>query len=604
MKLLPPLFLALIYLSLLFLNPNVAKAETIFEDDFNSYAEGSFPTKWLLYGSTCNPNWRVEGGVLKITMGIGCGTHLIPNSLNWSQMQDSYVFDSDIRFISGIDRHFLYRINPTIPFISVLHFAIPGDFGVDADNQNFLTYVGKTYQFNNTYRFRMDVSPTRLKVYLFDFNTQAFELIRDIIFSNPIPAGMIGLGSSPGGGGTTETWFDNVKVTTPSNSLNVPLYKQTDPLWANEIYDSAPDWQTNNRVTIGAIGCGITSAAMVFRYHGLTKMPDGITELTPKSLNDWMNSRLDRNFRNGNTNWESMSKYLSPLLAQINNVQFDSLEYEINSNQDNSILDTNLASGLPVILRVPNHFIVAKGKDTINNSYFINDPFYDKGSLSDYSNQYERMITYVPSNSDLSYMIFAVDPTVDMKLYDGQGNELDSAAVEFPTGDPLQLSTNLVGPLKFIQFAKPESGEYVLKVSANSSVNYLLDGYIYDEGDGTKLFTEKGVVGEGNEDIYNISFHKQNVDESVIENPSVSFDSLLADLDDLYKSGHIARKGSYNYLANKILQAKNYSITNIQRSKDLLLNIRQQLVDDKKRGIDVFASQYLIDQIDVLLTSY
>lgn len=563
-------------------------ASVLFEDNFSILP--------LTHWNETGGSWQVNGG--KYGAYVPNNPSSATSYANIDITVPDYTIELDMYPVKGTDRNIRFRNGSNIGEYD-LHFTSGGiatNFGVD---NHSVILVNHPLSDNFSYHVKIVLADKNFKVYIdggliFDVTDNNYEFDGSEKFYLTVTTG----------GVPTEVYFDNISITTPDNSLNVPLYKQTDPLWANEIYDSAPNWQTNNRVTIGAIGCGITSAAMVFRYHGLTKMPDGITELTPKSLNDWMNSRLDRNFRNGNTNWESMSKNLSPLLAQINNVQFDSLEYEINSNQDNSILDTNLASGLPVILRVPNHFIVAKGKDTINNSYFINDPFYDKGSLSDYSDQYERMITYVPSNSDLSYMIFAVDPTVDMKLYDGQGNELDSAAVEFPIGDPLQLSTNLVGPLKFIQFAKPESGEYVLKVSANSSVNYLLDGYMYDEGDGTKLFTEKGVVGEGNEDIYNISFHKQNVDESVIENPSVSFDSLLADLDDLYKSGHIARKGSYNYLANKILQAKNYSITNIQRSKDLLLNIRQQLVDDKKRGIDVFASQYLIDQIDVLLTSY
>lgn len=579
------LALILVVVAYLFIAKS-SHAAVLFEENFN--------------GSSAN--WSIASGSWNIVDGK-YGAY-VPNAVQGSVSfanidipTPNYSIDLDIFPVKGTDRNVRFRFGGS-PGEYDLHFTNDGiatNFGVD---NHSVILENHPLVDNHYYHVKVQLNGQHFEVYI-DGN-KIFDITDpNYYYDGPEKFYLV----VATGGVPTEVYFDNIIIQTPDDFLAVPVLKQTDSLWADDIYDSSLLWQSNNGATIGQVGCALTSAAMVFRYHGLTKMPDGNTDLTPKSLNSYLNSVVDANFRNGNTNWQALSKKLSPLLADVNNVNFDKLEFTYRKGQDNTLLDTDLSEGLPVILNVPGHFIVAKGKDVQNNSYHINDPAYDRNSLQSYSNSYINSVTYKPENSDLSYLIFAVDSDVNIHLFDESGQQKGVEVLEEPIDDIEQLSTNLVGPLKVIYFAKPESGNYTLTIDSPSSNTYQLDGYIYDQDDGTKLFTRKSIVGHSNNDTYEISFDKQSVDGSEIINPTVSFETLIADLSDLHLAGNISKKGSYNYISNKIQQAQKYHVSNPQKSESILNDIRQQLIDDKRKGIDVFSNQYLIDQITQLLNN-
>lgn len=584
--------------------PRTSFAALIFEDNFDQYSNGSFPSKWSVYNSTCNPIWKVENGTLKIKNAPGCGTHLIPNTSNWQTPLDDYVAEFDIRFLSGIDRHVSYRINPNIPFVRVLHFIIPSGFALDADNQNYLTNIVKNYQNNVTYHFKIIVTSERITIYESNGNTADLVLTRDIFFTNPLPPGMIGLGSSPGGGsGTTETWFDNVKVTTIDDSLDVPLLKQTDPLWADDIYDSAGLW-TSESPTIARWGCAITSAAMVLNYHKINKLPDG-TLLNPGTLNSYLKSTPDGYVRNGLTNWQAITVMATNAKPQNPYFNFNSLEFAWG-NDNLSDLQGDIDNNIPNILEVdmPNggsHFIVAKGVN--DEEVIINDPAFDRTDLAEYSNSYKSTRRFVPSNSDLSYMMFVVNPDVSVAFKDGLGNPVGDVILEQPIEDPLGLLANAMGPLKVVHMSKPPTDDYTVEVSSISPKEYQLDGYLYDENGEVKLFSSKGFVDSGNTDMFGIDFDKSNINNISIDNSQNTLQSLISDLDILMQLGYFTNKGSYVSVKSILSNAQRMNSKNAGVSEKMLSNLRSELVNGGRGGIDPYASQYLVDQITLLLSA-
>ena len=75
------------------------------------------------------------------------------------------------------------------------------------------------------------------------------------------------------------TPIDNFIVTSADPSdLSVPLLKQTSNPWQSQEYDTAHVWNPSN-ITIKAWGCAMTSAAMIFKYYGINKLPDGTARI-------------------------------------------------------------------------------------------------------------------------------------------------------------------------------------------------------------------------------------------------------------------------------------------------------------------------------------
>lgn len=603
------LALFLIYIALLLLSTKQTFASVIFEDDFNEYTDNSFPSKWVPYNQfpACNAQWIVQGGVLKISIiPSGCNAHIVPSSTSWSHVLNEYIFESDIRFISGIDRHFSYRINPETGLIKVIHFAIPGDFAIDTDNPNYLVYVGGTYNYNHTYHFKMVVTSNRLKVYVGEPNGE-LNLVRDVMHLSPIPAGMIGLGSNPGGSSVTETWFDNVKVTTLNDDLNVPLLKQTDPQWGSNIYDSANLWSSDSLTqgtSIGRWGCAVTSAAMVLQYYNVTKLPNGY-DLNPGTLNSYLQSIPDGYIRNGLTNWQAIAALTRKAKPYNSNFLYDALQYKYSGNNDTTLLTNDIHNNMPDILQEDmgggnTHFVVAKGVG--DSTFNINDPAFNRTDLSQYNNSFSSIRRFVPSYTDLSYLMFVVDPNVDISVTDSKGNSVGDIVIENSIVDPINFLTNAVGPLKVVYISEPPTDDYNVKISSASPEKYTLNTYIYDVNGEVKVNTDTGYVDNGYEDNYNVFEYQPDVSASKITQTKPTFDSLLGDITVLYKLGKITKKGSYNYLINKISQAQSYSITDPARAADILNIVKSQLVDDKKKGIDAEASGFIIGQIDFLLT--
>lgn len=378
-------------------------------------------------------------------------------------------------------------------------------------------------------------------------------------------------------------------------SLNVPPLKQTDPLWADNVYDNANLWSTGT-TDIGRWGCAVTSAAMVLQYNKINTLPNE-QPLTPGTLNSWLKSMPDGYIRNGLVNWLAISR--TSRLSKINNpdFDFDGLEYARVSHQDDTQLRADIDSGLPAIVEEPGHFVVAKG---INDETFnINDPYYDRSTLADYGNAYNSYGKYTPSNTDLSYLMFVVDPTVNIILKDSQGNQVGDAFTENPIGDPLNTLNNTNGPLKMIILSKPPTGKYTIEVTSTNPTSYFLQGYLYDSNGNIRMVDKKDVLSSNDADSFTIDYDNSDLSE-VSLNENVTFNILGNDIEVLYSFGHIDKQ-FYKELNNKVNEIEKTREKNNKSIENKLEELYKEI--GKKKGTDSYATTILLNDVRVLINS-
>lgn len=376
-----------------------------------------------------------------------------------------------------------------------------------------------------------------------------------------------------------------------NTGLEVPLIKQTSSPWNDDIYDSAHLWTSDT--SFSRWGCAVTSAAMVFNYHGLTKMADN-SDLDPGTLNSWLKSQPDGYVRNGLTNWLALSR-LSRQISEGNEVDFDAFEFTKIFSTDHQLVKNNIDNGNPDILREPGHFVVAKGYS--DDSILINDPYYDRDDLISYSNAFENISSFTPSSTDLSYIMLVVDANVDVKVFDENNLEVETVVViDDPITDPSGSSETSAQPLKTVYIKKPDSGKYRIEISGTG--NYLLDVYLYDEeGDVKQLtFDGNGQLGTNN---YNVTFGKENSsNSSVIE--EVTYDSLIKDIKFLYQNHEIKKLSAYLNILTRTKLAMRFQWNNNLENR-FLDNLVSTIVKLENRGkATAFAKEYLLKKIEIL----
>lgn len=590
-KFILPIFLLFLFLFV----PLKVQAATIFQDNFDNGANGWTP----LSGSNL---WTVNQG--KYGAHIDSFSTIIRTHADFIIPTSNYTIDFDMYTVSGTDKNITFRLNDDSTTGYEIHFS------GDAVNG-----FGKVVQYTALQNFNLSENhPYHIKIVL-DGQHMQFFVNGDKLFDEVDPnyhfAGHERLGFMMGTGAVapTEIWFDNVVISTSdsSTSLNVPLLKQADPLWRDEIYDSAPSWQTSGGVSIGRIGCALTSAAMVFRYFGLTKMQDGITELNPKSMNNWLNSIGGSSFRNGNTNWEALAAHSSELKIA-NSVPFDVLEYKETSPQNDTVVKDYIANGIPGILDVQGHFVVATGVDSINNSFTINDPFYDRTSLVSYNNYYKKIGIFTPGNSDVSYLVFVVNPNVQLVLKDGNNQIIGETYIQDPISDPFLTSVNLVGPLKIVSFPKPSTGNYTVEVSSTNPSPYYLQGYLYDINGNVSMVDEKDVLSQNDTDIFHFYFNK-NGNQNLVLSQEVTFATLRNDVKALCSLGYL-KKEFCKEIMEKIneIDKKHEKERDEERGEDHDNSITKKLNElmkeiRKEKKVNSYASTILVSDIQALIDS-
>ena len=330
-----------------------------------------------------------------------------------------------------------------------------------------------------------------------------------------------------------------------SGGLSVPNIKQYSPPWNDDEYDHASQWFPSNP-TVERWGCALTSASMVLQTNGHNINPDG--------LNDWLKAQPDGYVRNGLLNWLAVSRY------SFTNSSPDSPALEFMTfPADNNVLDSELEAERPPVVRVPGHFAVVKGKESLG--YYVNDPASSTNVLlsqveADHLGPYFRIYSYYPSSTDLSYIMLVLNEGFNIQVFDENGNEiLGDYFVENPLidnigGEPLNEES-----LGVYMYPKPESGNYRAEVSGGTS-SYQLDSYLYDKNGNVYTSEKNGAITEKETDVYLLSISKDNSDNSSIS--VISFDEILKDLKTAYKNHKIKRGSVYRIFIRLVTSAKRY----------------------------------------------
>lgn len=487
------LFSILAFIFIVPLGTQAFASSIVFQDNFDDdNADG-----WTVTRNPCKYNgasapWTIKDKKLGIKINGGsCVTEIMPSDSIWNYAGNDYSMEFDMTLVSGTDHNFAFRYTDPNQWYDI-HIQAPNTLVLQRVYNTSIYNNTTTGNFSNgqTIHFRIDIVGEHIKIYLGNVP----QLILDYQDAGGrFRTGRIALQASAGGDPNSETYFDNIVVTSIDSDLNVPNLKQTSDPWQSQEYDSASLWSPEN-TTINRWGCALTSAAMILQYHGITKLIDG-TGLDPGSLNTWLISQTDGYVGTGWINWLAISR-LSKLAKTINNITaFDALEYTRVNSADKTQLTTDLKSSRPDILEEPGHFVVAKGIS--GNTFNINDPFYDRSDLNDgYSNTFLSLGRYVPSLTNLSYLMFTLDPSVEMIITNPTGqktgnngttnyNEISGASYYTQNSLVNHVTNQTNSPIKIFMIPKPSDGTYTISVATTSSTpkgfslkiyEYITDG--------------------------------------------------------------------------------------------------------------------------------
>lgn len=389
------------------------------------------------------------------------------------------------------------------------------------------------------------------------------------------------------------------KLNVESN-LSVPLLKQTDPAWGAQVYDSADVWSPSSP-GISSWGCAMTSAAMVFQFHGIEKLPNGLP-LNPGTLNSWLKQQPDGYVGTGWVNWIALSRLSKQAKSQNPSFSFDALEYDRKSGHASSQLNTDIENNIPGILEVTGgpggqHFVVGKGVK--EDKVFINDPYYSREDLSEYGNSFKSLGRYIPSNTDLSYILLTAPKEVTLSVKDENGDTVGEGFLQEALDNDEGENKNT--SLYMYYIPKPTNGNYLISVNSDITKQYDIKQYVYDADGEVKIIEAKGIVGNGITDIFNTSYNKDNISQSS-SSQEITFASLISDVDLLYKQGKIKNLGIYIALKTNSQMAEKFSKMGINMASKAHVKTVIAILDaQRKKHITEDAFQILMPQAQFLL---
>lgn len=486
-NLLSKILLSICFFIFLIFHPAIILADTIiYEDNFNDgNADG-----WIVPREPCSGGpWQVQNFKYGIP-NPGCVTETIPSSLILTNSPYIYEVDMTIPDSVNQDRNFIFKYRDSSNWYGI---HIYGDSiylqkvvdGIEIGSPFWSGHY--TFVADETYHFKIFIYADR-----FDIEIQGSHIatVYDYSQFDNYSAGL-----QASGGDTV--WFDNFRITTPTPSptpspttipspspspipspsfpsLSVPNIKQYSLPWGPLVYDHAEVWSENP--TIDRWGCALTSASMILRFWGHGDYAD------PGPLNEWLKNQPDGYLSNGLINWLAISRF-----SRIHSSETSSaLEFK-SYNKDDLILESELIKGHPVVLKEDGHFIVAKSRTS--NSFGINDPAYpDRNTLDFYDNTYNRIYSFTPTHTDLSYILLTTDSPIEITISDIHGNTIPiEKHEEDPLIDDVDFLPAGTTALKVFELQKPDEDNYRVNISGEKGF-FIVNIYIYNKnGDVDKL---------------------------------------------------------------------------------------------------------------------
>lgn len=273
-------------------------------------------------------------------------------------------------------------------------------------------------------------------------------------------------------------WFGNPEITATlgnwptilidkiiindSSIPSFPYFSQKDPAWGDHEYDSASEWAGVDKSGIDRWGCALTSATMMLEEYGVKALDD--SPINPDILNDWLNEQSDGYVGPGFVNWLAITRFAKDRLP-------DGKSLEFERSYDPALLT------LPSILGLPGHFVVAYDEDTTNWS--INDPANSSNSNLAKTTTLRSINRYIPSLTDLSYMMFVMNSGMSASLKNSAGEAIPLDWVEEYLSDDIDDTDG--ASIKTAMLPKPSNNTYTLTVNQPESTENELKIFLYSE---------------------------------------------------------------------------------------------------------------------------
>lgn len=586
---------AILLLLLLFSSPKKIFAKDIlFQDNFNDgNSNGWFETS--PWGS-----WTVQNNSYIGQAQLIQSPALPSISTIGDEKWQDYEFSVNIKSLLGIDKQILFRVNTSQNRAYILNMRSSYFNGgndiilakrspLGTEKASLLLIKQFINSQNTDYKVKIQVKNTQIGTNIVVYINENEE-INYLDNDNPILNGKIGLEVVPGGympgnpiGLITKISYDEVLVTSLENKFDM---KQYDPKWKDVTYDSADIWSPG-KSTIERYGCAVTSAAMILQNYGHS--------VTPETLNSWLIDN-DGYVGEGLLNWSAVTKWAKE--SNESNPDAKKLEYKRYSFTTEK-LDEELTATRPAILKLKNndtggtHFVVVTNKD--QSVYKMSDPATENEDLSFYpSDRYNRINSFVPSNTDLSYLYSYLSPTHTLKVFSPSGTELDGIDEEATYEDQVDHTVLKKKQLTTFEWAKPTIGKYKIQVTGNGA--YSLETRYYDS---LANLEKKDVQGKSTNttDTYFLTIGEQT------SLKKVDFAYLKELLTNAYSGNKIKNKGVYQALYSTAVAAEKTTQKQNTKLAKVLLDVMIFEIKLSRKYIVAETSTELINTIQILKES-
>lgn len=274
--------------------------------------------------------------------------------------------------------------------------------------------------------------------------------------------------------------------------LDVPLLKQTDPLWGDHVYDHSVENPLTCGQTIGDCGCAMTSLAMLLQYYGVDRSPDG-QHTNPDTLNKYFTEGstcseigcASKGYVFGAVRWNAVNTYSKEANGLFGSpkVQFLSIG---KFSKKGVIAD--IQRNRPVILKAPHtsHWFIAYGFR--GDDVLIHDPFFKREVLSDpaYMGESGAQVQFEKVQSDFSLIEVFSKKKSSVLIVDIYGRragvdvdgktikEIPNSSVDVLTA-PLTTATD--APILWIYIQRPASGAYFVTSGESFMYTSTIDAH-------------------------------------------------------------------------------------------------------------------------------
>lgn len=405
-------------------------------------------------------------------------------------------------------------------------------------------------------------------------------------------------------------------------------FKQTDPQWGSDHLDNSLSCGT-----MYSFGCAVTSVADVFSSYGKLVLSNSSIQLNPGTLNNWLADTNNQGFSSCAIIWGNASP-ASSLGAPSIIFRNGSSDWPIGVQA----IDTALSDGnLPIVGVYTNfgtHFlVVSKRLPDFNGKpdYKLIDPALypfvansigntDK-SLNQVYGGFDKVfetVIYKKDSLPQNTLTIRGHSPIQLLITDPLGNETgynesthgiseyipESAYGIEPGIAPVDGSSPAMGETKYFQQINPSIGDYTVQLIGVGNGEYALDFSKTDEQGHISVNEVHGVAQTGVTETY----HIQNTLDAtipVLVKKNVTFQSLIANVNELFDLNLITQKSVANNLIRNVEQAEEASLAgNINKVLQNLDQFSSLLQREQGRKITEEASFALNDNVNFLKGQY